>query len=218
MGIPLRLIVTTVLLASCLLSASPVLAVLPPNIRYLIVDTTTDSDATSHQACDDGADNDCSLRGAVSRAKADTDSADADHIILDAETYTLTLGGAREDANATGDLDVTGGIVAIIGAGAGNTTIDGNQIDRVLHIHNGALVEVNGVSVSDGRTGTTAPYPGSSGDDGGGIYVVGALTLRNCTVARNATGDGSDGFGSAHGGHGGGLQRGYAHAGHHDSQ
>jgi len=137
MRIPLRLFVTTVLVASCLLSASPALAVLPPNIAYLIVDTTADSNAPAYQACDDNTDNDCSLRGAISRANADADSADAYHIILDAETYTLSLGGDREDANATGDLDVTGGIVAIIGVDAGSTTIDASQIDRVLHIHAG---------------------------------------------------------------------------------
>ena len=45
----------------------------------------------------------------------------------------MALAGAGEDANATGDLDITGR-VTIRGAGAGLTVIDGQQLDRVFDV------------------------------------------------------------------------------------
>ena len=84
-------------------------------------------------------DGDCSLREALQAANTDiaVDACPAgdgwDTIMVPAGTYTLTLTGSGEDGNTTGDLDVLES-VTILGAGAGSTTIDGNDSDRVFHV------------------------------------------------------------------------------------
>ena len=67
-------------------------------------------------------DGDCSLREAIQSANTDTAvdacaaGSGADVITLGAGTYVLALAGSDENANATGDLDVTEALT-IIGAG-----------------------------------------------------------------------------------------------------
>ena len=63
-------------------------------------------------------DSDCSLREAIRAADA---LAGADTITLPAGTYTLSIAGTAEDANATGDLDITDDLT-ITGASAAATT------------------------------------------------------------------------------------------------
>ena len=142
----------SVLLIALCLPVSSTLAALPPVV--LAVDTTTDSNAPAYQACT-AADNDCSLRGAISKANAETSVVHT--IALPSGTYTLTVSGVREDANATGDLDVTGGMLIFMGEGAGTTLINGNLIDRVLHIHTGASVTMDGVTITGGYTSLSSP-------------------------------------------------------------
>lgn len=128
-------------------------------------------------------------------------------IELPAGTYSLSRAGAGEDANATGDLDVVADL-ALEGAGVGATVVDGVQQDRLLHIAEGVTVEVSGLTLTGGRTadGTEEVL---DAEPGGGIYNAGTLTLRDCTVSGNATGDGGETdekFGDAgHGGDGGGI-------------
>src|SRR5262245_22879587 len=71
-----------------------------------------------------------SLREAITRANQQPGT---DTIVLRPGVYNLTRTGANEDANATGDLDIRGGLI-IKGAGAGVTVIDGQQADRVLDV------------------------------------------------------------------------------------
>src|SRR5687768_14182440 len=85
-----------------------------------------------------------SLRQAILDANA---SPGADTVTLPAGTYTLSVAGAGEDAGATGDLDVTEALT-LTGAGAGATTIDGNNIDRVLDVRNAAPLTVSGVTIT----------------------------------------------------------------------
>jgi CSLREA domain-containing protein len=73
---------------------------------------------------------DCTLRAAVQEANA---LAGADSVTLPAGTVLLALAGSGEDSAATGDLDVTE-TLTIEGQGAALTTIDGNDLDRVLHV------------------------------------------------------------------------------------
>ena len=74
------------------------------------------------------ADSDCSLREAVQAANTDiavdgcTAGSGADTIVLPAGTYRLTLAGADENGNASGDLDILSD-VTIEGAGAATTKI-----------------------------------------------------------------------------------------------
>jgi CSLREA domain-containing protein len=68
-------------------------------------------------------------------------------IVLSAGTYNLTIGGANENVALTGDLDVlNNGEITIVGAGAGQTTIDAGGLfdaglgygDRIFDVHSGA--------------------------------------------------------------------------------
>lgn len=81
------------------------------------------SDPTDDPALD-------SLRRAIDDANANPG---ADNIILSSGTWPITLAGAGEDANATGDFDITGPLT-IIGDGIGATIIDAGTLDRVFHV------------------------------------------------------------------------------------
>jgi CSLREA domain-containing protein len=178
-----------------------------PTAAVIVVNTTVD---------DSGGGIGCSLREAIQSANAGSNfggctgaNASANTISLPAGTYTLT-GAAGEDSNASGDLDISG-TLTINGAGpkatiirAGTNTTNG--VDRVLHIHSGATVEINGVAVIYGKApdGTA----GGAGAHGGGIYNdTSTLTLNNCSVGQNRAGNGGDGSGSTGGwgGWGGGI-------------
>ncbi len=131
----------------------------------------------------------CALREAIQAANTNaafggcSAGSGADTITLPAGTYTLSIAGASEDANASGDLDVASNLT-LNGAGADSTTIDGNQLDRVLHVAAGGALTLNNVTISNGKT----PNAGASSCNGGGVYSQGTLTLADSTVSGNATG------------------------------
>lgn len=135
-----------------------------------VVDRTDDDAAAS--ACTD-AENDCSLRGAISSANS---AGGADVITLPARTYTISIGGTNEDDNAKGDLDIKGDLT-INGDTVGATIIDGGKIDRVVHVVSGT-VSINKVTVQNGS---------DNGSSGGGIYNQGTLTVAGCTIKNNYT-------------------------------
>jgi len=154
-------------------------------------------------------DGDCALREAVQAANTDVPvdacpagSGGPDVILLATGTYTLTLAGNGEDRNATGDLDVLAGGVTIQRAGAGYTTVDGNELDRVLHVHRNAVLQIEGVTVTNGH----APdgNPESNGDGGGGILNAGTLILEASEVTQSTAGTGGEN-GESDGGRGGGI-------------
>ena len=93
------------------------------------VNLKTGKDATGH----------ISLRSAIQAANAKPNS---DTIILPKGTFTLTIPGANEDADATGDLDINGN-VTIKGKNASSTIIDGNNLDRVFQVLSGK-VQISG--------------------------------------------------------------------------
>jgi CSLREA domain-containing protein len=118
-------------------------------------------------------DSDCSLREAVVAANS---AAGADFIRVPSGLYELTRRGKREDASATGDLDIhgdvviaveQGGFVSIDGSPTGNWELD----DRILDIQSGT-VEVRGIGLEDGR----------SDSNGGIIQNSGRLTLVDVRV------------------------------------
>ena len=131
----------------------------------------------------------CTLREAINNATANGDTtggdcapgAGGDVISLAAGTYVLTVTGASEDHNASGDLDLTGGdALTIAGQGADLTVIDAGGIDRVFDLFTGTVV-LSGVTVSGGVS--------TSG--GGGIENDDAdLTLVNVAVRHNVATDG----------------------------
>jgi hypothetical protein len=124
-----------------------------------------------------------SLREATIAANASVGVADT--INVPAGTYVLTLTGAAEDAAATGDLDISGDM-AIQGASAADTIVDGNLTDRVFDIRAGTvtlanLTVRNGVDRGAYLVGTMVPQDGF----GGGIRSQGTLTLSGCAVTGN---------------------------------
>jgi hypothetical protein len=111
-----------------------------------------------------------------------TDAAAGDIIVIPACTINLT-GAKDDDANVSGDLDVTKSLI-LLGAGAGRTVLDGGRHDRVLDINPGGLPDVT-VTIADvtirGGVGNSSIPPRA-----GGIRNAGTLTLLNSTVAGNS--------------------------------
>lgn len=147
----------------------------------------------------------CTLREAIQSANLDIgmDACGAgsgpDVISLPAEVYSLTLAGANEDANLTGDLDITDSLV-INGAGLGVTFIDGNGLDRILHVVNTSTIGLSALTIRNGLvTGSGAGLftngtavindaqfmSNVASFSGGGLTVGGALTLTNVAVRSN---------------------------------
>lgn len=140
----------------------------------------------------------CTLREAIQAANTDTavDGCPAgngeDLIVLAAGVYGLSIEGRSEDDNLTGDLDVRSSLV-ISGAGMDVTVVDANQIDRVLHVHEGSLAELRGLTLRNGRSanGVNGHYTiACAGESGGGIHNSGVLTLTALTMVYNRTGNG----------------------------
>lgn len=120
----------------------------------------------------------CSLRDAIRFANSHT-SADTTTITLPAGTYNLTQTGACEDAALTGDLDITKN-VTVNGADPATTIIDGVGSDRIFGINVSTLtVSISNVTVRNGFQGV------SCGSIGGGIALVGNVTLTNVVVTGN---------------------------------
>ncbi|EEF61546.1 hypothetical protein [Pedosphaera parvula] len=145
------------------------------------------------------------LRGAILAANANGGS---NFILLMSGTYHLTLGGPRENAGYTGDLDVTRGDLTIIGSSASRVTISAVGLgDRVLQVLPNARLKLENIIV----TGGTAPPARSlwlSGENGGGILNAGTLILKGCLITRNQSGQGvqgTGGYGGSSGGDGGGI-------------
>ena len=142
---------------------------------------------------------DLSLREAIALANSNSE---ADTIHLPAGNLQLSIanaGGLQENANVTGDLDVTSSDkITIIGQGQSVTTIDGGQIDRVFHLTNGSDVELRSLTITDGRAvddGGDGQAGGNGSASGGGVLKGnGNLTLVNSTItASSAIADAGNG-------------------------
>jgi CSLREA domain-containing protein len=158
--------------------------VAPPNTTHAAALVVTRFDDPAPNSCQPG---DCSLREAIIAANA---SSGRDTIALSPGTYTLSIAGRGEDAGTAGDLDIASDIT-LIGAGAGVTTIDANQIDRVLDILSGD-VSIAAVALRHGAAG--------SRNSGGGIRNAGVLTLSASAVISSSAGIFLDFNGGAGGG------------------
>jgi CSLREA domain-containing protein len=135
----------------------------------------------------------CSLREAIQTANTDADALDCvregsgpgDTITLDGGTaYALSRPGTLEDANETGDLDVTGETAIDVGGG-GRATIDGDDLDRVIDVRSGGTLIADHVVIQDGNAQGDAP----DNRHGGGVYVGpgAALELTSSRVTSNNT-------------------------------
>ena len=113
-----------------------------------------------------------SLRAAVMEANA---LSGADTITLGAGVYQFSLAGTEvgDYSSGVGDLDITSQIT-IEGAGAGQTTIDANLLDRAFDLNAGAVFTLRGVTITRGQAG-----------DGGAIRNRGSMGIENSTLTGN---------------------------------
>lgn len=151
------------------------------------VDTTAD-DAIKTD-CDDATPNDCSLRGAVSRANT---APDHDDIVLPAGTYALSVPAscmfiARIGENNNGATVVLclNSDLSIVGADSATTIIRGNSVDKVIAVSALKTASITGVTV---REGGDRPLSFQSGG-GFGILNHGTLTLSDSVVTENFGGN-----------------------------
>lgn len=152
------------------------------------VNTTADNAPTALLGAEcAGAPTDCGLRQAIDKANK---TAGDDTVSVPAGHYTLTITGTGEDADQTGDLDITGsigevtsGALTLTGAGARSTTIDGGGIDRVLQVQTSRFGAPAGSAMISGVTITGGAEPSGAG---GGIENDGILSLDASTVTGNS--------------------------------
>ena len=170
----------------------------------------------------------CSLREAITSVNTHAASGNmsgecaagngnTDTVVLAAGTYHLTITGANEDLNATGDLDLRASMT-ITGAGMGSTIIDATALsnagaaDRVVQIVGPAIqVTLRDLTISGGHAPDAASIE-QDGAPGGGILVSNAsLVLQRVELFGNVAGKGGDAPSTgmltfaADGGAGGGL-------------
>jgi len=153
----------------------------------ITVDVTLDSNDPAYQACTSAA-NDCSLRGAISRANANP--ATTFTILVPAGIYTLTIPGADEDSNATGDLDLRASLT-LQGVGMETSILQagerkGDGIDRVLDMTGSETITV--------QVAQLTIQHGEVKDDkqGGGMAIRGANSDATLTqvMFKDNTGEG----------------------------
>lgn len=139
---------------------------------YSVTSTLDTVDAIPGDGVAADVNGDATLRAAVMDANA---LAGADIITLGAGVFALTINGTGENAAATGDLDITGDLV-IEGAGAEQTILDANLLDRFFHIGTGSTLTVRNVTIRNGRESS-----------GGAIENNGTLVLENVDLTGNST-------------------------------
>ncbi len=135
----------------------------------LIVNKTADTNDGSCDAID------CSLREAIAAANA---SSTNDTITFDPALagHTITL--------TSGELTIAdNGTLSILGLGANELSISGNNTSRVFFVHSDSTVTIGGLTISNGN-GVGA----GSSNQGGGIYIDNnaTLTLNSSTVSNNS--------------------------------
>ena len=119
----------------------------------------------------------CTVRAAIQEANALGTAEQPDLIVIPSGNYTLVLAG---NGNLAGDLDITQS-VRLLGAGAANTVIDGNGIDRVLDVQ-GGNVEIQGVTIRGGVVEDTEALLDGTG---GGVRNEGTLLIADSVVTGN---------------------------------
>jgi hypothetical protein len=186
-------------------------------------------------------DGNCTIREAINNANSNSDTSGgdctagafgADIIVIPAGTYRIALNGPGDDANLSGDFDITEGIV-IQGLQGAEATIQGPNNDRVFDFQLGANTHtmrdlivkggnaVNGVGDNDGggirgRSNNMLFFEritvteNDADNDGGGIGCVLciSLTISDSTFFKNIADKDKSGSGD-----GGGIFAGMQSAG-----
>ncbi|MDA8016280.1 MAG: CSLREA domain-containing protein [Thermoanaerobaculia bacterium] len=122
---------------------------LPMHGAEIIVNTTSDGIV---------ADSRCTLREAIDSANADealhgcTEGSGHDTILLAfSGDHAITVAGSNEDLNQTGDFDVYDDLT-IRPQSDSLVRIDGNVLDRVFEVFDGADLRLEGIELRDGDT------------------------------------------------------------------
>ena len=114
----------------------------PGDAATFAVDSTADAeDANPGDGVCATAAGPCTLRAAIQEANA---LPGLDTIVVPAGTYVLSLG----------ELEIKSDLV-IDGAGAAQTTVDGNQLSRVFSVTVGSTASILHVSIANGRDAPT---------------------------------------------------------------
>ena len=159
-----------------------------------------------------------SLREAVDYANT--------HVGDDVITFDSSLAG-QTITLTNGELDITDttGTTTIVGLGADQLTVSGNNASRVFCVESGATAEISDLTIANGYvsggegggiynnnnatlTLTGSNLSGNSADYGGGIGNAGTLTITGCTISGNsASGGRSPGYSYSYSS-GGGIENG----------
>jgi large repetitive protein len=166
----------------------------PPLIKTYNVNTTADliDDNVADGVCHTSANN-CSLRAAVIQANhlATQNTVAEIHVPAGIFLLTRTQGSAEENY----DLDLTSPlassqVISILGAGAGRTIIDGNQLSHVIYIEAARAVIIRNVTIRHGNA-----------NDGAGLYNNnGSLTVAESVIEDNHASGSGGGINNANGG------------------
>jgi CSLREA domain-containing protein len=124
----------------------------------------------------------CSLREAVQSVNLGTswggcsnpDGVSSIHVPASVSIYTLSLPGANEIDNATGDINIHNDMT-ISGDLVGSSIISGETIDRIFRIAVDKVVTMNNLTLQYGKVN----------GHGGAIYNASNLTLNNVWVHDN---------------------------------
>jgi len=172
---------------------------------------------TTADEYDEGAS--CSLREAITAAQTNAAFGGcpagfgSDTITLPDGTYKITRAGADEDANATGDFDVTGANdLEIRGAPAARVIVDANGLDRVFDKSGSSTLKFTSLRITGGKLtliedGAGARISAGTGSfedvtvdgnesayQGGGITVYSTVQMVNSTVSGNKADGNGGGF------------------------
>lgn len=112
----------------------------------------------------------CTLRAAIQESNA---LPGLDRISLPAGRFLLTIPGSSEDLGASGDLDVRDDL-AIEGSAVDATTIDAQELDRVLDVQGavGRVITLRRLTLRNGRVGLPGrPYSGAGLSNGLGAQL-----------------------------------------------
>ncbi|MEP7359346.1 MAG: choice-of-anchor Q domain-containing protein [Anaerolineales bacterium] len=158
--------------------AAPAAVVFPVTSVRDVVDDNP-GDGACHTSPASPAAGACTLRAAI--MEADKTSGAGANILIPAGIFTLTIPADLTDTVNTGDLNLTTPAVgnppiSLQGAGAASTIIDGNGLDRVVHIETGRTAALSGLTLRGGFL---------VDDAGGGLYNEGSASLYRVTVRDN---------------------------------
>jgi len=132
------------------------------------------------------------------------------------QTIASAASGATIVLTNTGTISLTSGELLInknlniVGPGATNLAISGNNSSPVFYVTN-AAVNISGLTIRNGKSADGGA--GAAGWPGGGIYNAGVLTLSDCIVTNNRAGNGGTGNNGSGAGAGGGAGGGIYNAG-----